>query len=416
MTYFLFLIYLIFFCWLITRIGFIQKSGLSKRSIFGLFLIKVIAGMTYGYYYQSIPNYQLASDSWSFFYQGDAAKKLLLEDPLKYMGSIFDNPEHKLYRHLFSPVNSYWKDLKHNYMVRLVSVFNLLSGSRYYVNVIFYSFLTFFGPVAFLRIMNDVFPGKLRLLTIGTFLIPSFLFWTSGIHKDGLVFTLLTLAAFLFHFGLKEKNLNWKRLLLIGLLILIIFPVRNHVVLAAIPGFFAWWLAERYFKQKWLAFALITIIGITVFFTSKYIHPKIDLPISIVLRQKDFQKLGGNSMLPQRELKATFPSFLKNAPQALNHALARPYITEIFSPLYLLSAIELFILWLIIFFWFFRFSDNPYRHSVVLFFLLVSFSLLLLTGYIVPQLGAIVRYRSIFLPLIIVPIFATSRWAPNILK
>lgn len=416
MTYFLFIIYLVFFCWLISRIRFIKKTGLPAWAIISLFLLKVAAGITYGWYYEHIPNYQLASDSWSFFFQGDDAKKLLLEDPARYFGSIFDNPEHKLYRHLFSPVNSYWKDLKHNYMVRLVSVFNLLSGSRYYVNVIFYSFLTFFGPVAFLRIMNDVFPGKLKLLTIGTFLIPSFLFWTSGIHKDGLVFTLLTLAAFLFHFSLKKERMGWKNMLLIGLLILLIFPVRNHIVLAAVPGFTAWWLAERYFKQKWIAFAIVTIIGVSLFFTSKYFHPRADLPISIVLRQKDFQKLGGNSILPQRELKATFPSFLKNAPQALNHTLARPYITEINSPLYLVCAIELFILWLIIFIWFFRFTENPYRHSVILFFLLISLSLLLLTGYIVPQLGAIVRYRSIFLPLLIVPILATSKWSKNTLK
>lgn len=416
MTYLLFALYLIFFCWLVTRIRFFQNSGLNKQWLIGLFLIKVMAGIVYGLFYSQMNNYLSAADTWRFFNESKTETKLLLTEPLRYLGNIFENPYDKQYRHLFSPVNSYWKDLKELYMVKLVSVFNLFSGSRYYVNVIFYSFITFFGPIAFMRIMNDVFPGKKYIIAIGSFLIPSFLFWTSGIHKDGFVFMLLALAAFLFYFGWKENKLNWKRYLFIFLLILLIFPVRNHVVLATIPAFAAWWLAERFFTQKWIAFALVTVLCITAFFTSKYIHPKLDLPISIVMRQKDFNKLGGNSMLPQRDLKATFSSFFKNAPQALNHTLARPYLTEIDSPLYLLSALELVALWLIIFIWFFRFNDNPYKHSVVLFFLMLSIALLLLTGYIVPQLGAIVRYRSIFLPLIMVPILATSIWDMNIFK
>jgi hypothetical protein len=416
MTYFLFAIYLVFFCWLITRIRFFKNSGLSNQWLIGLFALKVIAGMAYGWYFTQVPNYHSASDTWRFFYDSTTETELLLKNPLQYFSNFLDNPHDKEYRHLFSPVNSYWKDLKELYMVKLVSVFNLLSGTRYYVNVIFYSFITFAGPVAFLRIMNDVFPGRLRLLAAGTFLIPSFLFWSSGIHKDGFVFMLLTLAAYHFHFGLKEKRFRLSKLVLTGLLVLLIFPVRNHIVLAAAPAFVAWWLAEKYFTQKWIAFALVTVIGITTFFTTKYIHPKFDLPISIVLRQKDFRKLGGNSMIPLRPLKATFTSFVSNAPQALNHTLARPYLTEIQSPVYMLSALELAFLWLIIFIWFFRFNGNPYQHSVVLFFFMTSMALLLLTGYIVPQLGAIVRYRSIFLPLLMVPVIATSKWSSNILK
>ena len=416
MTYFLFIIYFLFFCWLTTRIPFIKKSGLSPQWIIGLFAIKVAAGIAYGWFFSTIPNYQTSADTWKFFAEGTHQTQLLFSNPTKYFSSTLDNPYGKEYRHFFSTANSYWNDLKHIYMVKLVSIFNIFSGSSYYVNVIFYSFLTFFGPIAFLRIMNDVFPGKLKILTVGTFLLPSFLFWSSGVHKDGLVFTLLTVSTFIYYFSLKEKSFTTNKAFLIGLLLLFILLVRNHIVLAAIPGFFAWWLAEKYFTQKWIAFALVTVIGITIFFGSKFIHPKLDLPISIVLRQKEFVKLGGKSFLPQRELKSTFGSFLINAPQALNHSLARPYLSEIESPLYLLSAMELAILWLLIFIWFFRFTDNPYQHAVILFFFLISMALLLLTGYIVPQLGAIVRYRSIFLPLLVVPILATSKWTKNILQ
>ncbi len=411
MTYFLFAVYLALFSWLVTRIQFIRKSELSGTWIAGLFILKVMAGVAYGYFFTTIPNYQQSADSWKFFFDAEKDTRILYQNPARYFLSIFDNPYGHEYRHLFSSVNSYWNDLKHTYMVKIVSLFNVFSGSRYYVNVIFYSFFTFFGPIAFIRVMNDVFPGKNLLITCSTFLFPSFLFWSSGIHKDGLVFTYLSLLVFVMYFALKNKQLNFRNIALVLLLLLAIFPVRNHVVLACVPGLFAWWIAERFFtKNKWIAFALVTVIGTTVFFSAKYVHPKLDLPVSITLRNKEFIKLGGNSFLPQRKLYANFSSFMQNAPQALNHALVRPYITEFQSPFYIICAIEILFIWLLVSVWFFRYNANPYKHTVVMFLFLVSMVLLLLTGYIVPQLGAIVRYRAIFFPFILVPIIATIDW------
>lgn len=410
MAYLLFTIYLVFFCWLVNRIGFIKKTGLPTWAITGLFILKTAAGLAYGWFYTQIPNYETEADTWKFFLESKQQTQLLLHDPFHYFFEVFENPYGRKYRHLFSVYNSYWNDLKHLYMVKIVSIFNLFSGTRYYINVIFYSFLTFFGPVAFLRVMNDVFPGRLYLLTAATFLFPSFLFWSSGIHKDGIVFLFLALSLYTFYFGVKNKHLSFKQFSLIILLVALIFPVRNYVVMALVPGFAAWWLAERYFKQKWIAFLLVSIAGTTVFFGSKYINPKIDLPIAIVMRKLEFVKLGGNSFLPQRELKSNLLSFVQNAPQAMNHSIARPYITEINSPLYFFCALEILFIWILVFTWFFRFTENPYRYSVVLFCFMVAMVLLLLTGYIVPQLGAIVRYRSIFIPLLMVPIIATIRW------
>lgn len=416
MTYLLFAVYLVLFSWLITRVKFIQQSGLPNYWLIGLFVLKVAAGVAYGWFYTTIPNYEQSADTWKFFSDSKADTALLFHDPVRYFTSILDNPYDRDYRHLFSSVNSYWNDLKHNYMVKIVSVFNVFTGSRYYVNVIFYSFLTFFGPIAFIRVMNDVFPGRKLIITAGTFLLPSFLFWSSGIHKDGLIFTYISLIVFVMYFGLKKNKLGFKEFSLVALLLLLIFPVRNHVVLACVPGLFAWWLAEKYFKRKWIAFLLVTIIGSTAFFAAKYIHPKLDLPISIVLRNKDFSSLGGNSFLPQRKLEPTFISFLQNAPQALNHTLVRPYVTEFLSPLYIASALEILLIWIVVSVWFFRYTDNPYRHSVVQFLFLTSMVLLLLTGYIVPQLGAIVRYRAIFFPFLLVPIIATIAWKSNKLE
>ena len=66
----------------------------------------------------------------------------------------------------------------------------------YYINIIFYSFISMFGPIAIYRVMNDVYPAKKWQLLIAVFLIPSFLFWCSGIHKDGLIFSCTAVIVF----------------------------------------------------------------------------------------------------------------------------------------------------------------------------------------------------------------------------
>jgi hypothetical protein len=406
----IFIFYLFICIWLVNRITFFKKSRLTPFWLTSFFLVKVAAGIAYGIFHSKIPHYQNSADTWVFYYNSIDQTKLFLDNPFDFFSDTFSNPGHKKFHHFFSSNDSFWNDMRHAYMVKLMALMNIFSGSRYYVNVIFYSLITFVGPIAFITLMKDIFKGKLGIIAGSTFMIPSFLFWTSGIHKDGIIFAAISLIAYFLHFNILRNDYKRKHILFVTILIISVFPLRNYVVLAAIPAIIAWWWASRMKKNKWIPFVAITVLGSTLFFTTKYLNPRIDLPIAIVMRNKEFIKLGGNSVLPQPSLESNFKSFLYNTPNALNHALARPYLHEVKSFTYFLSAIEIISLWIILFIWFFRFKENPYQHEVVMFFAMISLILLLLTGYIVPQLGAIVRYRSIFLPFLIVPLMCSIRW------
>ena len=54
--------------------------------------------------------------------------------------------------------------------------------------------------------MKDVFPGKKMAVLFATFLVPSFLYWTSGIHKEGLIFTGISLIIYCIYFGTQRKK------------------------------------------------------------------------------------------------------------------------------------------------------------------------------------------------------------------
>jgi hypothetical protein len=402
LPYLLFIAYFVFFCWLITKIKFITNSGISKKILVGLFAVKVFAGVVYGFIYSKIPNYEVDADTWQFFLESKAETALLFNDPVNYLTNIFHNPYEDGYRRFLTTGNSYWNDLKSNSMIKLVSVFNIFSFSQYYTNVIFFSFISFMGPVALYRLFYKIFPGKNMLLLTGCFLIPSFLYWCSGIHKDGLIF--MFIAFIMYHTDkITRDGFSSKRLIYIFLCLLLIFPMRNYVSIALLPPLAAWFIAEKFKQKRWLVFCAVYLLCGIVFFTSRFINPKINLPLSVSMRQSEFLQLNGNSRIETTQLLPGLKSFVRNLPEAINHSMLRPYPTEIKNITYIPAAIEVILFTILVLLFIIR-RKNIFNHSPVLFGFFFSISILVLIGYIVPFTGAIVRYRSLLLPLLVTPL------------
>jgi hypothetical protein len=379
---------------------------LSAKTLIVLFVLKVAAGLIYGFIYSRIPDHKIYADTWRFYYESLDETDLLFHEPVQYFTNIFHNPYDRGYERLFSGSHSYWSDLKSNIMVKLTSVFNIFSLRNYYVNVIFYSFITFFGPVALFRLFNKLIPGKTVYLLAGCFLIPSFLYWCSGIHKDGLIFMAIVFIMYHLEKMIAEEGFSLRRSIYIVMYLIFILPMRNYVSIALIPPIIAWLLVKRFKQRPWFSFVLVYTCFAILFFTSRFIHPKINLPLSFSIRQTEFVKLNGNSYIPTTKLMPGFKSFVRNLPEALDHSLLRPYPTEIKNAQYLMAAIEVigFVLLTIIF----LFNGSKiFNQPAVLFAFFFSLSLFLIIGYIIPNIGAIVRYRSLLLPLIITPMLAS---------
>jgi hypothetical protein len=106
-----------------------------------------------------------------------------------------------------------------------------------------------FGLVALFKIFITVFPEKKILLIGCIFLLPSTLFWCSGIHKDGLILSATGLIIYDFS-RIIGKGITVKLLVRVAILLALIFALRNYVVLCLIPALFAWGLSERWPEKK----------------------------------------------------------------------------------------------------------------------------------------------------------------------
>ena len=189
MNYLLFAVYLVALSWLLLRIPAIKKSGIDRKVILGLFLFKIVAGIAIGWL--SLHFYGSGNDYWDINREAWNEYRLLLTDPAKYFSNIFTSDYPGGYGGMFSSFNSFWNDLRGNILIKLVSVFNIFSRGDYYINSLFFNFLVFFGHVALYKLFMKIYPGRQWLVITGCFLLPSAMYFSSGIHKDGLVFLLL---------------------------------------------------------------------------------------------------------------------------------------------------------------------------------------------------------------------------------
>lgn len=411
LEYLLFVAYLVIFAWLVTKVKFFTHTGLSKPQLIIILLLKIMAGIFYGWiglYYGGLAQMQ---DTWGFHTSSIQEYHLLFNNPHEYFTNLFNDPYESGVYKFFDSTDSYWNDLKGNLIIKILSVFNIFSFGHYYVNVIFYCFITLFGTIAIYKVMTDVFPEKKNTVLLATFLVPSFLYWTSGIHKEGLIFTGISLVVYCIYFVLKEKRWGLKRIvgLIVGLLLLL--SLRNFLLVIIIPAILAWILTNKRPKYGLAIFGTLYLLFGVLFFTAKYINHRLDFPQAVVNKQQEFIQLkGGNSSIPIKELEPTAISFLKNTPQAINLSTIRPYPSDVRHILSLAAAIEIDgLLLMFALFLFFR-TNGLKSKSLVYFCTFFSLSLLLAIGFSVNNLGAIVRYRSVIMPFLVIPMAAQIDW------
>jgi len=371
-----------------------------------------MAGIFYGWigiYYGELAK---MVDTWAFHYEGLKEYELLLSHPHQFFTSLFENNYESGYGEFLSSENSWWNDLHGNLFIKILALFNLASFGNYYINVIFYSFLSFFGPMAVYRVMCHAFSQSKVPVLIATFLIPSFIYWSSGLHKDGLIFVGLAIIIYQFYFGFLEKRFPLYRVLFILFGFLMILGLRNYLIINLIPAIGAWLLAQKVFKTREpiLVFGVCYLFFILLFFTAGFINPKLNFPLSVVEKQQAFSKLEGSSAVATTALEPTVGSFLHNAPQAISLSIIRPYPTDVKHLLSLAAAVEIdAILAVFILLLFFRKRINA-SSPFLWFSIFFSFSVLITIGYTVNFLGAIVRYRSIVFPLLLTPVVAFIDW------
>lgn len=344
------------------------------------------------------------SDYWFFNKEGWDEHHRLVKSPLAFIRNITYS-YYDTHNNFFGSENSFWNDLRGNILIKSIAILDLFTGGNYYINSIFFNLFGFFGCLALYRTFADVYPLKKIQVAIGCFLLPSTLLFSSGIHKDVVVFSMVAFYCYLLYFSLKEK-FTFKRILLLVLTLLLILLMRSYVMIALIPASFAWIACAKKRVNPWVIFPSVYAGCVLLLSAMQLVRPSFQPLTVVTARQQAFFALPqARSQVALDTLQPAIGSFIENAPQALNNAVAKPYLFEFPGLLYLNAfALEVIIyglLLLLMIVFYERHRTGPFPFFTIAF----AFTIFMLVGYIVPNAGSIVRYRSIFYPLLLVPVF-----------
>ena len=389
----------------ILRIPFIRKSGIRPAWLLLFFAAHVLLGCLHNIIaWRFYPGH---GDIWDFFERSFLARRLMTAD-----------------LHAFLEYNANWNYFTHNNIIWIHVVLNYLSFDNIYINTLLFSFPVFLGNIALFRVFRRRFPDD-PLTALSVLVFPSTLYWTSCVHREGAIYGLL---GFLFYYMdrlLTRTSLRPVIYCLILFILVIYF--RPAVALTLLPALLVWALFEKLPSRR--KALLITGATTVILLVLVFIAPALFDPLlrSLSDRQKEYQALEGGSRLYLPLLEPTGDSFLRVLPRGARNGLFEPLPGSGGKAIYEAFSLELLLVWGIIALAILRKSlirssvsqsshespPAPPKPSPTFSFsaacLVYALPGLVLVGMIVPFAGAIVRYRSIFLPFLLAPFLYSLR-------
>ncbi len=391
-------------CFLIWKLPFIRQSGLPFWLLLLLFLSKAGAGLLNAWIHK---HYYDGGDALLYFQQSRVLFSALADhhDLKTYLQLVFAPAYHFPYPSNITPYvtgTDFYDDGGTYLILRFHALLRLVSGGSYLVHIIVFNFLVFTGLLYAYRFLQALNPGLRGIQLLVLFGLPSVFFWSTGILKDGVA--LAALGFLLYGFSrLCRGPFRIRRVLVVLASAAVIFATRQFMLVMVLPFLLTFFLISRWKKQGWLTVLLVHAGFILFLFLGKYLHPSLDLPARLQAQQEQFfQLIRSETVLPVTPLTPTFLGVIRNVPEALNHALLHPTLTESVSPMQVPFLVENMVvmaaLLLLLFFY------RPGQFAVSLSLLLSALYMFVIVGIQVTNLGALVRYKMPALLLLMMAI------------
>ncbi len=382
-----------------------------------LFSFKAVCGIVnYMYFYE----YVGGGDA--IFYTKDCYRLCasLYDDPSVFWNELKYWPQYPGRFDILDRSSHFWEELGVNLHWKIIMVLTLLSFGKPFVVALLFSFLSFIGQSFLWKAFVHFQPNKKWLFLIAIFLIPTVSFWTAGIAKE--TYILLGLGIVIFYttvFKSAKGKRKWGALLLIILGFLLLFVVRNFFVLSLLPFYLLWILSYsmKSIKVAWLYLGILLISGV-LFLSSSLLPPENPLNVykRFADRQTEFLKISKDGS----SVNLTSIENIKDLPKASLESVAntmfRPYPSDIsksthflaFLDTYTILILLLLSIWLI---------SKPNIYSPFFFFILSYTCVnIFLIGLTIPNLGAISRYKSVFIMLLLAAFFMINSINSNFIK
>ncbi len=400
------------------RIPFYARvPGLSMRLVAGLFLLKVAAGTLLWALYTWLYTDRATADIFKYFDDSAVMFNAMLDRPGDFLRMLFsvgnDTPwfDEQYYRKMNHWYRQ-WESNLHNdahTIIRFNAVMRLLSFGEFHVHTVAAAFLSFTGMLALYRTFVALLPGRERALAITVFLLPSVLFWASGVLKESLLFFGLGILLWQFRKLVQgEVQRPYGGLLLMAGACVLLFHLKFYVIASLLPALGMLVLARSAPRVPLVLRTLVVLLGFIILGLNLHvIVPGFDVLWAITAKQRDFvglaETVSANSYVVPPRLEPTLASFVLQAPYALYITCLGPLLHPPPGALGLLSAIENLVLVVApILLLVYRLPRPQVDLGMVIALLTFVLLMALVIGWTTPVMGALVRYRTPLLPFLFI--------------
>ncbi len=414
-------IFIIAFTVIIFRWRFFHFEGINRRWVCGAFFLKIVAGFALWWVYSHHYNGLEESDSIRYYNDAIIIKQQWTDDREVFKALMFglenNTPQfEKVYDKLVGWHSGYRYGLTNDCrtIIRLNVVIAFVSFESHHVHWICMAFLAFLGLAALFRAFKHLFQGRMKLLFVACFLLPSVVFWSAGLLKEGP--TLLGVGFLVL--GLRnwmDNPKQWRNYVMIICSITILVAVKEYVLFSMLPAIcFLFIIKILGHKNTIFKFAVTQLLCFVVAQNAQHFFVGGNFLYVLNKKRVDFENTSlirnANSAVYVPNTESTF-DWVVHYPEAFALSYLRPYLWEIKSWMYALFALENACYVLLIALTLFFFAKPKKEHWPLLLFAL-SFTLVLASviGNCVPVLGSIVRYRIAALPFLFIICAACINW------
>lgn len=403
MEYFIFIFYLLLFSSFLYYFNAHKGTGFPIAIIISLFVLKVFAGALNVYIHT---NEYVSNDIHFFYEQSVLDLQAFHKHPWLFLNDLLFNwgnvSEHL---NVFNAEDMrYLADLGPLVYSKYMNLSNICTMNTMYADVIFFNIIYFTGALQLYKLFYLFQPQKKWLFLGSVFLIPSVLFWCSGIHKDGWV--LASLGWICYYAVQFQQSGKWRYLAGVLAALMLLFASRYFVFFCFLPLFLCWWIwRNTAYKNMYFLSAYAIFLG--AFFTvGKFTSIE---PLNIIVgKQKDFLNLHGYSDMQTPLLDTSLSTFIRNFPTALEHILFRPMFQFDSVMKYQLASIDAWFTFLLIVIMIVYTKRSHLQQLFYIMLIVFGFSMYMFIGYTVPNCGALLRYKSEFTVLLVTAFVAVS--------
>ncbi len=392
--------WIILFLFLIYKWKFFNIYGITKQVLIAAFLFRIVLGCSNYFIWQNVIGH---GDSLRYFNDSKLVYATLPEHPGDFLRLVFGYYKTILPEDLqhYVAEGSIAQSVPEYHMVRINALLNIFSFGNPYGNIILLSFVYFAGLITLLKTLLKfkLITNFSKLQQFIIFFIPSVVFWSSGLLKEGP--TLLLLCIIIVQCLHLEKQFEFKRILYLFFALFFLLLIRDYLLALIIPNLFIWYFAKRTPQTAYRVFIVCTASAITILFAVAWLQPQLNIVLWLKSEQNYFLMAPDDPDYQFKALNGQIWDIFTKIPYAINNVLFRPNIFHSNDSFRIYQSIELIFAWLFLIYAIQK-RRHPFNFSPTLLFMLYfAIELLFVYGLITVDADTLSRYRSIPLFLVI---------------